>query len=359
TMLIISRAIAGLGGGGLIGLVYIIISEIVPIKERGKYQGIIGGCFGIASVVGPLLGGVFTDKVTWRWAFFINIPLGVITFILVVFLLHLPSPTSSLLTKLKRIDWLGAFTLVVATILLLLSLNWAGSKYAWSDPLIIVLLCLGSIGYIIFVFIEANFAKEPIAPLYLFKNIKIVACFGVNLFHGMAILSLAFFIPLYFQVVKSESGVVIMSIFSGQLVSRTVFFTYGAICVLGSILMAIGSGLISTFTEDSSQIQIVGYSLITGIGAGLILQITVLAGQGIAEPKDIATVTSLLAFFRTMGAVFGIAILGTVFNNVFNSNLPQQFQGSLQNFGIFMSGKPSQIIIHNFLIALDATFQIR
>ncbi|CAG8506507.1 5007_t:CDS:2, partial [Dentiscutata erythropus] len=164
TMLIISRGVAGIGGGGLIGMILIIISEIVSIKDRGKYQGMIGGCFGIASVVGPLLGGAFTDKVTWRWAFFINLPLGVITFFTVVFLLHLPIPTGSLWAKLKLIDWLGSFTLVASTILLLLPLNWAGSTYAWSDPIIIVLLCLGAVGYIIFILIEAKFAEVPIAP---------------------------------------------------------------------------------------------------------------------------------------------------------------------------------------------------
>ncbi|KAF0476398.1 MFS general substrate transporter [Gigaspora margarita] len=371
TMLIISRAVAGIGGGGLIGLVLIIISEIVPIKERGKYQGMIGGCFGVASVVGPLLGGAFTDKVTWRWAFFINLPLGVITFIAVVVFLHLPIPTGSFWSKLARIDWLGAFVLVVATILLLLPLNWAGSTYAWSDPHIIILLCLGGVGYIIFILIEAKFAVQPIAPLHLFKNFKVASCFSINLFHGMTFFALVFFIPLYFQVVKSESattsglellplimGVVVLSILSGQLVSRTVYFTYGSLCILGSILMAIGSGLISTLTEDSSKGQMIGYLLIAGVGVGFIIQITVLAGQGIVEPKDIATVTSLLTFFRTMGAVFGVAILGSVFNNVFNSNLPSQFQGSLNSFGPHMSGQAPPFIIHDFVIALEAAFKV-
>lgn len=360
-----------ISGGGLIGMVYIIISEIVPIKDRGKYQGMMGGCFGIASVVGPLLGGAFTDKVTWRWSFFINLPLGVITFISVVFLLHLPSPTGSFWAKLIRIDWWGAFTLVVATILLLLPLNWAGSKYAWSDPIIIVLLCLGGIGYVIFVLIEAKVAEEPIAPLHLFKNLKVAACFSINLFHGMAFFALLYFVPLYFQVIKSESAttsglellplilsIVIMAISAGQLVSRTVLFSYGAICIFGSILMIVGSGLTITFSEYSSRGQIAGYLLISGLGIGLILQMTVLAGQGIVEHKNLATVTSLLTFFRTMGAVFGVAILGTVFNNVFDSNLPPQLQGSLQGFDPTTTGQASPFIIHDFVIALDAAFKV-
>ncbi|CAG8456173.1 2510_t:CDS:10 [Cetraspora pellucida] len=331
TMLIISRAVAGLGifftrreinkiisGGGLIGLVLIIISEIVPIKDRGKYQGMIGGCFGIASVVGPLLGGAFTDSV--------------ITFISVIFLLHLPSPTGSFWSKLARIDWWGALTLVSATILVLLPLNWGGSKYEWSDPIIISLLCLGGVGYILFIFVEARIAEQPIAP---------PTTSGLEL------------LPLIL-------GVVVMAISSGQLVSRTVFFSYGSLCILGSILMAVGSGLISTFALDTSKGQIIGYCIIAGVGIGMIIQVTVLAGQGIAEPKDIATVTSLLAFFRTMGAVFGVAIMGTVFNNVFNANLPSQYRGSLQNFGSSTtgSGKAPEFILTAFVSALDTSFKV-
>ncbi|KAF0560714.1 MFS general substrate transporter [Gigaspora margarita] len=371
TMLIISRAIAALGGAGLVALVMIIISEIVPIKERGKYQGIIGGCFGIASGVGPLIGGAFTDQITWRWAFFINIPLGTITFISVIFLLHVPSPTGSFWSKFLRIDWLGAFTLITATIFLLLSLNWAGTKCEWNDPIIIALLCLSSIGYIIFIFIEAKFAVEPIAPLYLFKNFQVISCFSIKFFHGMTFFSLLFFMPFYFQVVKSESAttsgfelipfmlsIVFMDIFAGQLVSRTVFFSYGTICAFGSILMIVGSGLISTFSENTSKEQIVGYSIIAGFGIGLIIQNIVIAGQGIVQHKDIATVTSLLSFFGSMGIVLGVAISGTVFNNIVNSNLPSQFQGSWYNMNLTEQNKISESLKPIFVLALDTLYRI-
>ncbi|CAG8747820.1 9036_t:CDS:2 [Cetraspora pellucida] len=323
TMLIISRAVSGLG------LVMIIITEIVPISERGKYQGLIGACFIIASVMGPLLGGVFTDKITWRWAFFINIPLGIITFVFVVFLLHLPSPTGSFCSKLLRIDWWGSFTLFTATILLLLPLNWAGSKYEWSDPIIIILLCLGGIGYIIFILIEAKFASKPIAP---------PTTSGLEL------------LPFLMSIAFTD-------IFTGQLVSRTVFFSYGTICIFGSILMAVGSVFISMFSENTSEGQIVGYSIITGIGIGSIMQTSILAGQGIVQYKDIATVTAMLSFFRD-SLVFGTAILGTVFNNVFNSNLPPQFQGSLGSISSAAQGQIPEFLIHNLVLAFDAAFRI-
>ncbi|KAF0493321.1 MFS general substrate transporter [Gigaspora margarita] len=326
TMLIISRAVAALGGGGLMG----------SCQRTWKVSGIIVGCYGIASVVGPLVGGVFTDNITWRWAFLMNLPLGVITFISIIYLLHLPSPTGSFWSKLLRIDWLGAFTLVSATILLLLPLYWAGTKY-----------------------------------IYLFKNPKVVACFGVSLFHGMAFISLLLFMPLYFQVVKSESatisgleliplmmGILFMDIFSGQLVSRTVFFSYGTICTFGSILMIIGSGLISTFSENTNKSQIIGYSIIFGLGVGLITQTTVLAGQGIVQYEDIATVTSFIVFFRTIGPVFGVAILGTVFNNVFKSNLPLQLQGSLYSTSLVVKGQIPESLIHDFALGLDIVFGI-
>ncbi|CAG8592300.1 25877_t:CDS:10, partial [Gigaspora rosea] len=326
TMLIISRAVEALGGAGIVGLVIIIISEIVPIKERGKYQGIVGGCFGIASGMGPLIGGVFTDQITWRWAFLINIPLGAITFISIIFLLHIPSPTGSFWSKFLRIDWLGTFTLVIATIFLLLSLNWSGTKYEWNDPIIIALLCLSSVGYIIFIFIEAKFAVEPIAPS--------------------------------FELLPFMLSVFFMDICAGQLVSRTVFFSYGTICAFGSILMFVGSGLISTFSINTSKEQIVVYSIIAGFGIGLIMPSTVLAGQGIVQYKDIATVTLLLSFFQSMGVILGVAISGTIFNNIVNSNLPSQFQGFWNNMNLTDQNKLPESLKLIFVLALDTLYRI-
>ncbi|CAG8635263.1 7875_t:CDS:2, partial [Cetraspora pellucida] len=162
--MIIYRAIAGIGGGGIIGLALIIITDIVSSKDQGKYQGFVGGCFGFASVIAPLLGGAFTDHVSWRWCFFINLPLGAITIIAVIWFLRLPKPTGSLLDKIKRVDIIGTIVVILSTICILLPLNWGGSTYAWNSPIIITLLCVGVFGYIIFGFAECYIVIEPVAP---------------------------------------------------------------------------------------------------------------------------------------------------------------------------------------------------
>ncbi|CAJ0909369.1 16962_t:CDS:10 [Entrophospora sp. SA101] len=332
--MIIFRALGGIGGGGIISLVIIIISEIVPTQDRGKYQGLIGACFGIASVVGPLLGGAFTDHVTWRWAFYINLPLGVVTIVTVVAFLKLPGPTGSLLAKLKRVDYYGTVMIMVATILLLLSLSWGGSQYAWNSAIIISLLCVGALCFVAFGLIESKIALEPVAPPHLFKNLNIVASFAVNFFHGMVFFGFIYYAPLYFQIVKGESatasglellpyilGVVFSSIIIGQLVSRTNVFSFRTICMFGAVLVVVGSGLITTWTETTERGPQIGYMLITGFGVGSIMQTTILLGQQIVSINDLAPTTALLLFFRFIGAVFGVAVIGTIFQNKLEENV--------------------------------------
>ncbi|CAG8693633.1 24703_t:CDS:2, partial [Dentiscutata erythropus] len=246
--MIIYRAIAGIGGGGIIGLVTIIITDIVSAKDQGKYQGLIGACFGIASVAGPLIGGAFTDHVSWRWCFFINLPLGAITILAVIVFLHMKRQTGSLLGKFKRIDFLGIIIMIAATVCLLLPLNWGGSTYAWNSPVIIALLCAGVVGYIIFGLVEIYVASEPVAPL-------------------------------------------------------------------AASLAIIGAGLTTMWNENTGYGEYLGYMLIGGAGIGISIQSLILCVQGLVEQKDIASATTLTLFFRSIGAVFGIAISQTIYNN--------------------------------------------
>ncbi|CAG8706258.1 24451_t:CDS:2 [Dentiscutata erythropus] len=282
--MIIYRAIAGIGGGGIIGLVLIIISDIVSAKDRGKYQGIVGACFGIASVAGPLMGGAFTDHVNWRWCFFINLPLGAITIIAIIFLLHMKIPTGSLLGKIKRIDFLGIIIMIASTVCLLLPLNWGGSTYAWNSPVIIALLCAGAVGYIIFGLVEIYVVSEPIAP---------PTQSGLD------------FMPYIL-------GVVAFSILTGQFFSRTDKVSFRCATLVSATLTVIGAGLTTMWNEKTGYGGFIGYMVIGGAGVGIGIQSITLCVQGLVEQKDIASVTTLALFFRT---VFGIAISGTVFNN--------------------------------------------
>ncbi|KAF0525388.1 MFS general substrate transporter [Gigaspora margarita] len=372
--LIICRAIAGIGGGGIIGLVIIIISEIVSIKDRGKFQGIIHACYAIASVAGPLLGGVFTDYVNWRWCFFINLPIGAIAITIIIFLLHLPKPTGSLLDKFKRIDIIGNIIIISSTVCILLSLSWGGSNYAWDSPVIIVLLCVGILGYTMFGLVENYIAVKPIAPPYLFKNFNVVSCFLLNMFMGMVKHSYVFYAPLYFQVVKAESatqsgldfmpyflGLTICSIISGQLFSRTNKIQFRIVIIFASILVVVGAGLTTMWNENSGYAELSGFMIIGGAGIGLIAPSTILCIQELVERKNIASVTILSLFFRAIGSVFGITISGSAFNNKLSqliSTLPSYFSTqSIYNIQL-LPPDARTLIIHVYALAFRFTFEL-
>ncbi|RIA88399.1 major facilitator superfamily domain-containing protein [Glomus cerebriforme] len=368
--LIIARAIAGIGGGGIVSLVMVIISDIVPLQESGKYQGIIGAVFSISSVMGPLLGGI-------TWSFYIHLPLGTVTIGAVIFLLRLPHSKGSLLQKLKRIDYAGIIVVVGATVALLLSINWGGSKYPWTSPIIIILFIVGQAGVALFSLIETKFSVEPIAPRHLFKNLNIVGCFATNYFQGMAFFALVYYIPLYFQVVEGDSatesglklipyvtGVVIASIFTGQLISRTNFLAYRTISAMGAALIAVGAGLMVMWDEDTGKAAQIGYMLIAGLGVGSIMHTTLLCALEIVEDKDIATVTTLLMFLRLIGAVFGVSTVGTVFSNVLsrylaNASISPEYIAAVKQSATIVNQLPEEIrspIIIAYVGALRASF---
>ncbi|KAG0003606.1 hypothetical protein BGZ80_011082 [Entomortierella chlamydospora] len=332
TWIIVARGIAGMGAGGIMSMVMIIVTDLVSLRDRGKYQGMIGATFGFSSVIGPLLGGVFTDKASWRWAFFINLPIGAVTIVAVVKLLHLPHTKGSFKEKIKRIDFLGSLSLVCGLVLVLLPLNWGGSTYPWNSPRIIALFCAGVVVLSIFCLIELKQAAEPIIPFRLFRSRTNVAVFLTCFFIGMGFFGIMFFMPLFFQIVRQETatrsglemlplivGLLVASISSGFMVSK--WGRYRPFIWVGLALSTTGTGLLTLLSEDSSRGMEIGFLFLNGFGLGFSMQTTMLAIQSSVVPKDIAVATANSTFFRTVGSVFGVAITGTVFNNAIKNNL--------------------------------------
>ncbi|KAG0231410.1 hypothetical protein BGX31_005531 [Mortierella sp. GBA43] len=328
TMLIVFRAIQGLGGSGLLSIVLIIISDIFPLEERAKYQSIIWSVFGISSVVGPLLGGVFVQQITWRWCFLINLPLGVVTIVSVLLFLRLPFQRQDLKTQLARIDYAGTALVIISVICLLLPITWGGTPgHAWNSAHIIVLFCLaaGFIGVLIWVEFKA---VEAIIPPRLFANPTVCLLFGVNFLTGMGFLGVIFYSPIFFQVVKGASatasglqllpmvlGLVISSIASGAIIAK--LKDYRIFIWVGTIMMSVGIGLCMLFDEHVSMGKQIGFLLIVGLGIGLILQTCMLAAQAAVEKEDMAVATALCGFFNSIGGGIGIAMCSALFNNHF------------------------------------------
>eukprot|EP01113_Clastostelium_recurvatum_P044324 TRINITY_DN7474_c0_g1_i3.p1 TRINITY_DN7474_c0_g1~~TRINITY_DN7474_c0_g1_i3.p1 ORF type:complete len:481 (+),score=139.55 TRINITY_DN7474_c0_g1_i3:91-1533(+) len=283
TWLIVCRAVAGVGGAGLMSMVFIVISDIVTLQERGKYQGIIGASFTIASIVGPLMGGAFTDKLTWRWCFYINLPFGAVALLFVALFLKVPVPKSNVKEKLKQVDYFGATTLLAAVVALLLALNWGGNDYAWDSPVVIALFVVAGVLAIAFVLIEIFVAKFPIIWMGQFKIRNVAISYAAGFTLGFCMFGALSYLPVYFQVVQNDSATdsglrllaiiipnVIFMIGSGVVVSKTGWIT--PMPVVGLAILCMGMGILSLLDMHSSFGQMVGILIPTGVGMGLCLQ---------------------------------------------------------------------------------------
>ncbi|KAJ3076785.1 hypothetical protein HDU98_000085 [Podochytrium sp. JEL0797] len=329
--LIIGRAVAGVGGGGIFSMVMIIVSDIVSIRDRGKYQGLIGAVFGLSSALAPLLGGTFSEYVTWRWCFFINLPLGAVTLMIVIFCLNFLSEKGSMMDKLARVDFLGAAVLFAAIICLITPLQLGGSIWAWDAPGTIVMFACCPFLFALFTYVECKISKEPIIPPSLFVNVSVPALLIIALALGAVQLAGVYYISLFFQVVYGSSatqaglkiipivlGVMTLSISSGLLVTH--FGTYKHFFFIGPSLMITGIALVSHLTGSSSVAQQYVFLAIFGFGIGCMTQLRIIALQASIPVELIAVGTAVSQTSYSLGSAIGIAITGTVFNNVAATN---------------------------------------
>ncbi len=335
-MLVTWRAIQGLGGGGLIILSQAIIADVVSAKDRGKYMGPMGAVFGLSAVVGPLLGGWFTESLTWRWAFWINLPIGAAAFAVAWFTLKLPSHRST-----KRIDFAGTFLMIIATSGLVLATSWqswSGHRdYDWSHPGLIGLVVMTLVAAVAFVFVERR-AEEPLLPLHLFRNPTFAIATSVGLVIGMGMFAALTFLPTFLQMstgagvtesgwllLPMMAGMMLTAIGSGLLISRT--GRYKVFPVTGMAVVVVGLVALTRLTGDISMVLFGAMIFVLGAGLGLVMQTIVLAVQNAVDPHEIGTATSANNFFREIGAAVGVALFSTIFTTRLTERLEPLFAG--------------------------------
>ncbi|HET8977446.1 MAG TPA: MDR family MFS transporter [Solirubrobacteraceae bacterium] len=340
TELILFRALQGLGGGGLMVGTMAAIGDVVPPRDRGRYQGIFGAVFGLASVIGPLLGGFFTTSLSWRWIFYVNVPLGVLAF--AVLAATLPSRRDEVH---HRIDYLGAGLLAAALSAVVLLCTLGGTSYPWGSPTIVGLGVAAVVLVVAFVVVERR-AAEPVLPPRLFSDRVFSVTSAIGLVVGFALFGSVTYLPLFLQVVLGASptgsglqilplmvGLLITSISSGQIISRT--GRYKPFPIMGTAIMVLGLWLLSTMTPHTTRLVASGYMFVLGLGLGLVMQVLVLAVQNAVDYRDLGVATSGATLFRSIGGSVGTAVLGSIFSNRLAAELaavlPRSGGGSLSS----------------------------
>ncbi len=329
TQLIAFRALQGLGGGGLITTAMAVVGDIVPPRDRGRYQGLFGAVFGISTVAGPLLGGFFVDNLSWRWIFYVNIPIGLAALAVI--------GTAFQVRQVKerhQIDFLGTAVLAGSLSAIVLFTSLGGTTYAWGSAPMVALIVAGVVLLALFPFVEAH-AAEPILPLELFRNRTFTVTGAIGFAVGIALFGSVTYVPLYLQIVKGHTptesgllmtpmmaGLLVTSIVSGNLISK--YGRYRVFPIVGTAIMAVGLYLLSLLSVGTSTWVAAGYMLILGLGIGMVMQVLVLAAQNAVDYKLLGVATSSSTLFRQIGGSIGVSAFGAIFSNQLAKELAQR-----------------------------------
>ena len=356
TELIAFRALQGLGAGGLIVVTIAVVGDIVPPRERGRYQGFFGAVFGVSTVIGPLLGGFFVDNLSWRWIFYVNVPTGLVA--LAVIAVAFQARTDH--TR-HSVDYLGAALLAGGLSAIVLYTSLGGTTYGWGSPQLVALIVAGVVLLAAFVVVEGR-APEPILPLELFRNRVFTVTSALGFIIGLALFGAVTYLPLYLQDVKGHSpttsgllitpmmaGLLITSIASGQLISR--FGRYKPFPIAGTALTAVGLVLLSRLHVGTSTLVAAGYMVVLGLGLGLVLQVLVVAAQNAADYKNLGVVSSGSTLFRQIGGSIGVAAFGAIFANRLASDLASRLPA-----GVHVSATPDPATLKRLPPALHSAY---
>lgn len=380
TAFIIGRAIAGLGSSGLFSGAMVIMFHTIPLQQRPIYQGFGGAVFAIASVIGPLIGGTFTDKVTWRWCFYINLPIGAVAIMVVVIILHLPDQklddaASSFLAGLRQLDPVGNLVFFPGVICLILALQWGGSQYPWKDGRVIVLLALCGILCLTFIGIQIWKKESATVPPRLVKQRSIAAAIWFGFFNSIAMMVVLYYLPIWFQAIKDDSairsGIMLLptilsstfaSLISGFLVSKLGYCN--PLFIFSSIVTVIGAGLLTTFTPTTSPAKWIGYQVLFGFGLGCGIQQPMNVVQTVLDRSDIATGAAIVMFARFLGsAVFLPVAQNVVISRLISTltNLPDINPVAVENGGatkirLLATGNDLKTLISDYNTAIVDVF---